>query len=268
MIFQVEHSTAITISGYHSTTKSRFEIEFQLLEKSSQENIYLVKKNTRNEILFEENDFLKVIDALEWHTYPIKIAIDKSGNFLKIVDYNNWLENWEEKTESITEEYDQCENVKDIRRQFFQTLQDEKKFIANKFKEAYWNLFFFNPPLDHRDNPDLGTNINWHIKSLGLLNCVGRTRILNPVPTVIDICFESKPTVSQEIKDSINKKLNFTNFDTTKQTITLNTITNFDTTTRKINNKKAIFNFIIDGYVSYNEEVTITMKKEVEQIKN
>ena len=258
MIFEVIQSLTISINGHQSSLKTNFEIDFEIQEKTNSERIYIIKKDKATNIDDNENSHLVILEQLEWFTYPLKIATNLEGNFLRMLDHKKWLTSWEQKAQLLLDEYDNLENLKDIRDKYYEIVKDELKFTANKFKEPFWNLLFFSPPVDNVNNPDLGTILNWNIKSIGNLPCVGRTIIKNPASEEVIIYFESEQKITHNIVQTMQSKLQDVKWE--EQKINLQVIANFDTTERKLKNKKAIFVFIIGNAFSYIEETNLVLK--------
>ena len=259
MIFEVIQSLSISINGQQSNLKTNFEIDFEIQEKTNSERIYIIKKEKATNVDDNENSHLIILEQLEWLTYPLKIATNLDGAFLRILDFNKWLMSWEQNAQLLLDEYDNLENLKDIRDKYYEIVKDEQIFTANKFKEPFWNLIFFSPPIDNVNKPDLGTTLNWNIKSIGILPCVGRTTIQNPASEEVIIYFESEQKITNNIVEIMQSKLQDVKWE--EQKINLQVIANFDTTKRKLKNKKALFKFTIGNAFSYTEETNLVLKK-------
>jgi hypothetical protein len=261
MVFEVTQSLTITMNGFQSSIKTRFEIEFLIHEKTEDKRIYIIKKAKVATLPISDNDNLKVVEELEWHTYPIKIATNLEGHFFGMLEHEEWLGNWEKNTQSIIKEYGNSANVKDIWNKYYEVAKDEKAFVANKFKEPFWNLLFFNPPIDNANQPDLGTTLNWNIKSIGIMPCVGKTKVRNPDASDVVIYFESQQRVGQDIIEGLESKARLQNVRWDDQKGVLQVASTFDTVQRKLKSKKALFEFIIKGHFSYVEETVIEFKR-------
>jgi hypothetical protein len=266
MVFEVTQSLAVTMNGFQTTLKTRFDVVFLIQEKTDQGRVYLINKSKIVAIPIDDNNYLKVIEDLEQYTYPIKIETNNEGHFKKILDHTTWLKEWEQKTLAIVEEYGNSENVKDMRNNYLEVIKNESLFITNKFKEPFWNLLFFNPPLDNVNNPDIGTKLNWNVKSIGTMPCIGRTKVKNPASKIVIINFESLQKIPQDSIDNLQEKIDGNDIKWENQKINLQVDATFDTINRKIINKKALFEFIIPNRFSYIEEIDLVLKKDNKSI--
>ena len=258
MIFEVIQSLNISVNGHQSSLKTNFEIDFEIQEKTNSERIYIIKKARDTKVDNNDNSHLVILEQLEWFTYPLKIATSLEGNFLRMLDHKKWLDNWKHNVQLLLDEYDNLENLKDIRDKYYEIVKDEQLFIANKFKEPFWNLIFFSPPIDNVNKPDLGTTLNWNVKSIGVLPCVGRTIIKNPASEELIIYFESEQKITHNIVETMQSKLQDVKWD--EQKINLQVEANFNTQHRKLKNKKAVFEFSISESFSYIEKTVINVK--------
>lgn len=267
MVFEVTQSLTITTNGFQTSIKTKFDVEFLVLEKSGERRIYGIRKAKVATIPISDNNYLQIAEELEWQTYPIEIETDLEGNFIKMLNHKKWLKNLEQVTQSVIEEFDNSENVKEIRNKYLQVAKNEENFIQSKFKEPYWNLLFFNPPIDHENNPDIGTKLNWDIKSVGNIECMGRTKIKNPTSRDIIINFESKQSLPQNVIDQMEANIKLLNVDWESQKVNLEVSATFDTMEKRMKSKKALFEFQILGIFSYVEETTINFRrKDVEPV--
>ncbi len=260
MIFEITQDLTITMNGFHTNLKTRFEVEVLVLDKAEKARVFGIMKNKIATFPISDNNYLKVIEELEWQTYPIEIETDIEGNFQKMLNHKKWLKNWENKTLPLIEQSDGAENVKDIRNKYHEIAKSEHEFIESKFKEPYWNLLFFNPPIDVANKPSFGTTLNWNIKSLGIVPCTGRTTLQNTASNEVIIHFESRQKLPQNIIDSMQAKIALTDIDWDQQKANLHISSTFDTFQKKIVNKKALFEFIVEGSFSYVEITSIDLK--------
>jgi hypothetical protein len=260
MVFEVTQSLAITMNGFQTTEKTRFDVEFLVLDKAENKRVFGINKKKTPSISINEN-YLEVIEELDLQTYPIEIETDLQGNFLKMLNHKKWLKNWELKTATIAEKFEDSENVKYIRDKYLEIVSDEQKFTKYRFKEPFWNLLFFNPPIDVTNKPNIGTLLNWNLKSIGFTECEGRTELKSPSDEEVTIFFESKQKITQAIIEKLELKTGVQNINWNEQKTNLQIASVFNTVQKKLKNKKAIFELVIDGAFSYIEETIINFKK-------
>jgi hypothetical protein len=260
MIFEVTQSLAITMNGFQTTEKTRFDVEFLVLDKAENKRVFGINKKKTPSISINDN-YLEVIEELDLQTYPIEIETDMQGNFLKMLNHKKWLKNWEQKTENITEKFQDFENVKYIRDKYLEIVSDEQKFIKYRFKEPFWNLLFFNPPIDVTNKPNIGTSLNWNLKSISPVDCEGRTELKNPADEEVTIFFESKQKITPEIIEILKLKTGVHNIEWEEQKTNLQIASVFNTIQKKLKNKKALFELIVEGAFSYIEETNINFKR-------
>jgi hypothetical protein len=261
MVFEVTQSLVITMNGFQNVLKTRFSVEFLSLNKAEDKRVFGIKKNKAPAIYIADDNYLEVLEDLELQTYPIEIETDLEGNFLRMLNHKKWLKDWELKTANIHKEYESFENVKDIRNKFNEVIKDEKKFMANRFKEPFWNLLFFNPPIDDNNHSDIGTSLNWDLKSIGAINCIGRTELKNPTDEEVIIYFESKQKLTETIIEKLKLKTGVIDLNWEDQKVNLQVGSTFNTIEKKIKSKKSLFELVIDGVFSYVEETNINFKK-------
>ncbi|WP_310555417.1 hypothetical protein [Flavobacterium sp.] len=261
MVFEVTQSLAITMNGFQTTLKTRFNVEFLSLNKAEDKRVFGIKKNKAPSISIADNNYLEVLEELELQTYPIEIETDLEGNFLRILNHKKWLKDWEQKTATIPDGYEDSENVKDIRNKYYEVIKDEAKFVESKFKEPFWNLLFFNPPIDSENDPEIGTSLNWNLKSIGSTKCTGRTQLKNSTDEEVIIYFESKQKLSDDIVEKLKSKTGIIDLNWEDRKVNLQVGATFNTVEKKIKSKKALFELVIDGIFSYAEETIINFKK-------
>ncbi len=261
MVFEVTQSLAITMHGFQNILKTRFNVEFLALNKDENKRVFGIKKNKFPNIPAFDDSYSEIIEELDLYIYPIEIETDLEGNFLGILNYSKWLKNWELKTESIHLKFADSANATSIRNQYLETIKDKEKFMQSRFKEPFWNLLFFNPPLDKANNVDLGTSLNWNLMSIGLLNCFGRTELKNTSTEEVVIYFESRQKISDEIIEKLKTKTNLIDVNWEDLKANLQVGATFNTFEKKVKSKKALFELVIEGGFSYSEETVINFKK-------
>jgi hypothetical protein len=260
MVFEVTQALTITMNSIQQVLKTRFDVHFLIQEKEEGKRTYLINKSKVAAFPIGDNNYLKIVEDLEFYTYPIKIQTNDEGNFLNMIAHKEWLHDWKENSKVMIGQYSATDNIKDIINKYYDGAKDEKAFIANRFKEPYWNLLFFNPPIDNPYKADLGTTLNWNIKSIGIIPCVGKTKLRNPASEEVDIYFEALQKLPQNIIDGMKSKTEFPNVKWEELKATLQVASTFDTINKKLKRKKALFEFKIDGYFSYVEETTVSVK--------
>lgn len=261
MTFEITHKINTTVNNNIKEIQTSFDVEFLVLEKKSNFNIYEVSKTKVINKPSHENTYLTFLESLEQLTYPIKIQTRSEGKFVKLVEYKEWLEKWEEKTALLMEEYDDNKNAQDILEKFNLNIYDEKTFTQNKFKEPFWNLIFFNPEVDNEQQPN-NASINWNIKTIGNLECVGKTKFITSDSGESLLCFESEQVVDEKCSEKINFITN--NKASQKEYLTnVKVITALDAYQRKIKYKSAIFEIQTDTYFHYKEETFLNINREI-----
>lgn len=261
MTFEITHKINTIVNDNAKEIQTSFDVEFLALEKKSNFNIYEISKTKVINYPCHENTYLTFLENLDQLTYPIKIQTTSQGEFVKMIEYKEWLERWEENTAILMEEYDGNKNAKDILERFNLSVYDEQTFTQNKFKEPFWNLIFFYPEVDDKEQSN-NTAINWHIKSIGSLECVGRTKFVVSDTDESLLCFESEEEVNEECTEMINFITN--NKSNQNQYVTnVKVITALDTSHRKIKYKSAIFEIQTDALFHYKEETFLNIKREI-----
>lgn len=199
-----------------------------------------------------------MLSELEDINYPIKVKTNHYREFKQIIDFENWLKEWKIKAVAVFNNHEIDTNIQETINNYYEIIQDEALFVTNKFKEPFWNIFFFKPPIDSIGKPNLGTALNWNIKSIGSISCQGRTKLLETNPGESISVFES----SQKIPDSIIEKLKKTTNKVVSwedQKINLQTESHSNFIEMKNNLRKASFQLNIEDVILYQETVTITL---------
>jgi hypothetical protein len=260
MTFEITHKINTIVNDIAKEIQTSFNVEFLALEKKSTFNTYEISKTKVINNPGHENTYLTFLENLEQLTYPIKIQTTTQGKFVKLIEYKEWLERWEENTAILMEEYDGNKNAQDILERFNLNVYDEKTFTKNKFKEPFWNLIFFNPEVDEEQSSN--TAIGWNIKSIGNLECVGKTKFVISDAGESLLCFESQEVLNEKCTEMINFITN--NKDNKKEYVTnLEVITALDTSHKKIKYKSALFEIQTDTLFQYKEETFLNIKREI-----
>ena len=261
MTFEITHKIKTIVDDNVKEIQTSFDIEFFILEKKSNFNTYEISKTKVVNNPSHENTYLTFLGNLDQLTYPIKIQTTSQGEFVKMVEYKEWLERWEENTAALMEEYDGNKNGKDILERFNLNVYDEKTFIQNKFKEPFWNLIFFNPEVDEEGQSN-NIAINWNIKSIGNLECIGKTKFVVSDSGESLLCFESQEAVNKECTEMINF-ITGNKFNHNQYATNVKVITTLDSFNRKAKHKSAIFEIQTDTLFYYKEETFLNIKKEI-----
>lgn len=259
MIFEIIEETTILMNGFQKETKTRFNIDFSLFSKTEDERIYIINKEKIHTIPIQENAFLRIVEELETLNYPIKIKTDYKGHFVEIFEHEKWLEEWDSRAQELIEKFDYFDKAKDVKEYYYNIIKDREVFTKAKFKEPYWNLFFFNPPIDNVNLPDIGTTLKWNIKAIGQIPCIGRTTILNPGSKDIIISFDSYQRLTHNIIDLLKPHIK-RGIRWEDQTVKLHAESHFDNVEKKIKRKSALFQFLINEEIRYIEKINITLK--------
>jgi hypothetical protein len=261
MTFEITHKINTIVNENVKEIQTSFNVTFLALEKKSNFNTYEINKTKTINKPAHENTYLAFLENLDQLTYPIKIQTTSKGEFVKMIEYKEWLERWEENTAILMEEYDDNKNAKDILERFNLNVYHEKTFTKNKFKEPFWNLIFFNPEVDQEEQTN-NTAINWNIKSIGNLECAGKTKFVISDAGESLLCFESQETVNEECTEKIN--VITSNKNNQKQyAANIKVIATLDTSHRKIKYKSAIFEIQTDALFHYKEETFLNIKREI-----
>lgn len=260
MVFEIVEEINILTNGFQKKMKTRYTISFLLFNKTEDERVYIINKEVINTIPVQENEFLSIQEKFENLNFPIKIKTDYKGQFIGIYDHDTWLAEWNLKAEALVFNHKHSERMTIIKDNYFESIKNEEVFTKNKFKQPAWNIFFFNPPIDNVNLPDIGTILNWHIKAIGTIPCVGRTTVLNPEAKEIIISFNSTQKLSHNIVEKLKQTIK-SDIRWDEQRVKLYTESHFDTYEKKVKKKTAYFQFLINDVISYSEDVTITLKK-------
>lgn len=259
MIFEIIEEINIMTNGYQKKLKNRFMISFLLFNKTEDERVYIINKEKINTFPVQENHFLSIQEEFENLNYPIKIKTDYKGHFSGIYEHEVWLAEWDLKAKAVVERHKNSPEIIDFKSKYYDTIKDETIFVYNKFKQPSWNIFFFNPPIDNVNLPDIGTVLTWDIKAVGIIPCIGRTTVLNPEAKDIIISFDSTQKLTHNIIETLKPKVKG-DIRWDEQRIKLYTESHFDTYDKKIKKKTAYFQFTIKDVISYSEDVTILFK--------
>ena len=259
MVFEIVEEVNIQTNGFLKKEKTRYVISFVLFNKTEDERVYVINKEKINTIPIQANEFLSIQEEFENLNFPIKIKTDYKGHFAGLHDYEKWLSEWDLKAEELIVKHQDPERARSVKNKYFDVIKDEDFFTKNKFKQPSWNIFFFNPPIDNVNLPDLGTILNWNIQAIGTIPCVGRTAVLNPEAKEIIISFDSTQKLSINIIETLKPKIK-ADIRWDEQRVKLHTESHFDTVEKKVKKKTAYFQFLIKDIISYTEEVTITLK--------
>jgi hypothetical protein len=258
MTFEITHKIDTIVNGNVKEIQTSFDIEFLALEKKSNFNTYEISKTKVVNNPINENTYLTFLENLEHLTYPIKIQTTNKGKFVRIVEYKEWLEIWEKKTAVLMEEYEGNENAKDILKKYNLNVYDEQTFTQNKFKEPFWSLIFFYPEVDD-ENQFKPTTVNWNIKTIGSLECNGKTKFIQSDTGESLLCFESQEIINPECTEIINFITNNpANQD--QYVANIKIITALDESYKKVKYKKAVFKIQADTLFHYKEETFLKEK--------
>ncbi len=249
----------MTIKGYQKSVKTKNTYHFELYSKTDDTRTYLINKDFDLFLNFNESEYYKIKNRFENFLFPLKIEVDYKGNFVKIVDKENWIAQWEEKSNLVVEKAKNQKKALDIKAEFLEAINDDNYFPDVKMKEGFWNLFLFNPQLDDVNNEDLGTNINWHVKNLNLINFKGRTTLRTSYTTNnIEIVFSnSNLELEPEMIDLIRNRFNLEETVPIKNEIKFDYISIFDPQNKKLKSKKALIDIHVTNLLHYNEEILI-----------
>lgn len=261
MTFEITHKISTIVNDNAKEIQTSFNVEFLALEKKSNFNTYEVSKTKVINNPSHENTYLTFLENLEQLTYPIKIQTTSQGEFVKLIEYKEWLERWEKNTAILMEEYDGNKNAKDILEKFNLNVYDKQIFTQNKFKVPFWNLIFFNPEVDKEEHPNK-TIINWNIKSIGNVECAGKTKFVISDTGESLLYFESQEVVNEGCTERINfVTSNKTNLE--QYVTNVKAITALDTSHSRIKYKSAIFEIQTDTSFHYKEEIFLNIKREI-----
>ncbi|MBF7091734.1 hypothetical protein IUY40_09285 [Flavobacterium sp. ALJ2] len=261
MTFEITHKISTIVNDNAKEIQTSFNVEFLALEKKSNFNTYEISKTKVINTPSHKNSYLTFLENLEQLTYPIKIQTTSQGEFVKLIEYREWLERWEENTAILMEEYDGNENAKDILEKFNINVYDEQIFMQNKFKEPFWNLIFFNPKIED-DEQSNNITINWNLKSIGNVECTGKTKFVKSDTGESLLCFESQDVINEGCTEIINfitsNKANQNEYMTKVKAITA-----LDTSHSRVKYKSAIFEIQKDTSFHYKEEIFLNIRREI-----
>jgi hypothetical protein len=249
MIYKVEEKIKIKYNSFHKETKTNFDFEVALYNKNKEEIFYLI--NRKNVITNSEtdNNFVKLLAELEEINYPLKLKTNRNRVFIDIEDFDNWLKEWQIKASKISEKYDNSENIKTIIDDYYQIIKNKDVFIKNKGKEPFWNLFFY----DFNSK-----SFDWHIKTIGTINCQGQNKFIRADPGKETWVFESSQQLSEPIIEKLKQTTTIDKTDWGNQKAELTVEFHVDFIEQSTRLKKAFFSLTIDNVISYDEETKIT----------
>jgi hypothetical protein len=249
MIYKVEEKIKIKYNSFHKKMKTNFDFDVVLYNKNKEERFYLVNRNNVINIPEIDNNFVKLLSELEEINYPLKVKTNTKRVFIDIEDFDNWLKEWQIKASKISEKYNNEENIKDIVDNYYQIIKNKDVFIKNKFKEPFWNLFFY----DFNSK-----SFDWHINTIGTMNCQGQNKSLKTGPGKETWKFESFQQLSEPIIEKLKQTTTTDKTDWNSQKAELTVEFYVDYVEQSTRLKKAFFSLTIDNVISYDEETTIT----------
>jgi len=261
MTFEITHKINTIVNDNAKEIQTSFDVKFLALEKKSNFNTYEISKTKVVNNPGHENSYLTLLENLNQLTYPIKIQTTSQGEFVKMIEYKEWLERWEENTAILMEEYDDNKNAKDILERFNLNVYNEQTFAKNKFKEPFWNLIFFNPEVDKEEQSNQ-TAINWNIKSIGNLECIGKTKFVVSDSSESLLCFESQEAVNEECTEMINS-ITGNKASQNQYMANVKVITALDASHSRIKYKSAFFEIQAGTLFHYKEETFLNIKRDI-----
>jgi hypothetical protein len=264
-VYRVTQAINTLSNGVKNDIKTTFDFEIFCHKKKEESIVVVIKKHKLTTTPAHENNYLELLEDMEQLTYPIAIEVSNYGDFIKMVGHEDWLANWEKKSQTVVGKFDGSEEVKDIYKKYNEIVKDEKTFIQNKFKEAFWNLFFSNPAFDKLTKTPSQTSIDWNIKSLGGLQCTGAIQRINKGASETITHFESIQKLSPAIITKIETMPSLENTNWGEQKVSLQIDTTFDLVFNRLKNKKATFEFKINNSFSYHETIAIDIIKVIDK---
>lgn len=265
-IYNVNHLRTIVIDNYPRTIESDFRIELRCIENNNGSRVWEINKtNPVIKNIDKKDNSLQLLKTLEGFTYPIQVRVDGCGNFIELIDHEQWVENWRVKAKKLAqEEYDTDGNV-DIFQQFFEIIRNEKKFLENKNRESFWKLLFLNfkiaVPIDA--NFTGKESVNWDLIQLGSKLMKGLTNGFVEGRNFVQH-FKSRELLG---KDSVEHAVRSYNlkpvYDVYAPTVQLDIDTITDDATRMLISKKAVLNLVIEDQLKYKEEISIIFNDEI-----
>ena len=148
-----------------------------------------------------KNIFMEVLHFMEKSTYPLVVKVDDRGVFLEAIEHSKNVERWKKRVETLGKKYN---NVDQFIHPYLETMQNEELFYKNKYKESFWNLFFFAPTYINTGYRN-EESIVWNLKTIGDIECAGILRA-EKKNYGFDSHFISEIETEKDLTDLLNKK--------------------------------------------------------------
>ena len=260
-IYQVDQVLETQQNGVATKTVTTFDLEYFCHNQKENTTVVVIKKHSTPTLPGKENNFLELLQQLEAYTYPIAVEVSKHGDFIHIVNHENWLENWNKNTLAFLDNHGYSEEATGIQQRFYEIVKDENVFTNNKFKEPFWNLFFFNPAFDIEQPVPLPAHITWDIKTFGTIAFKGTIQRTNTGGRTAVTRFEATQQPDATLAETLGSILRLPGTDWQQQAAKLEIVTEFDLMYNRLQQKSAILEFTIGSHFSYLEKTTITLSK-------
>lgn len=267
-VYAVHHRKELVINKNLKFVESDFEIELSCIEDLGEDKIWEInKKNVKIKNVDLENETLRLLSCLEDYTYPVQIKVDQCGNFIEVMNHKEWTENWRSKAKKLAiEEYDVNGNL-EVFQKFYEVILNQRKFIENRAKEAYWNLLFINfriaVPIDKNYTTDQACY--WDLAVVGRQEIKGH----NSTDLVNDnfvMNFKAHDNLDKHLIERIVDRYGLekgADFFSSKMNATIDV--EIENETRKLNYKSALIEFNVENQFSYSENITIKFSTEIEK---
>jgi hypothetical protein len=264
-IYKVHHERKISIENFPRKIISDFKIELTCLEQPEGDPVWQIDKtNLSIASIDEKNMALGLLKQLEEFTYPISVIVDSCGNLIKISNHKNWVENWRLKAKQLAiEEYDIDGDI-EIFQKFYETLHDEKKFIENKNKEAFWKLLFLNFKIAVPLDAEYGSKefVVWDLLQLETKKITGISKGSLSGPDFIQQ-FRAGEYLGKEIIETATAVYGLKPvYDMYSPRIEVKIDIITDNTSRRLKSKTAFVELVIEDQFSYSEEISIILSDE------
>jgi hypothetical protein len=264
-VYQVDQVLETLLNGVATKTATTFDFEYFCHNQKENTIVIVIKKHSALALPGTENNFLELLQQFEAYTYPIAVEVSKHGDFIHIVNHKNWLENWNKNTLAFLEQHSYSEEATDLQQQFYEIVKDENVFAKNKFKEPFWNLFFFNPAFDIKHLTPSAADITWDIKTFGPIAFQGTIQCTNTNGRTATTRFEATQPPDTALAETLQSMLQLPGTGWQQQAAKLEIVTEFDLMYDRLQQKSAILEFTIGSHFSYLEKTIITLKKIIDK---
>ncbi len=183
-------SYLITLKYYEGTNeiiskRIDYTIGIEYLNKDSQALPHIFRLY-KKELFFNKKQPSLIIEeiaaALSAVMYPLEIAVDYTGKFMTIINYNQIKERWPVAKKKILKQYRGETTFKIIKR-FEETIKNEPKLEASLYNEIFWSVFYQPVYMGHKEELKENSEILFPLEPYNTLTVFSGETTINPIIT-------------------------------------------------------------------------------------